>query len=125
VHEEFAMYDVSMRERAQRVTDTVTTLRAAFTGEPFEYRGRIVRVTPAPFSASGPNLLLGGSSEPAARRATRTGQYDVLTPDQLVAELKAAPFPFINLHPLCGGIPPEVAWSSLRLLEHEVIPAFR
>jgi hypothetical protein len=53
-----------------------------------------------------------------------TGQYCVLTPDQFVAELKEAPFPFAFFHPLCGGMPIELAWSSLRLFEHEVLPAF-
>ena len=33
------MFDVPMNERAKRVTETVATLKAAFTGEPFEYRG--------------------------------------------------------------------------------------
>ena len=52
-----------------------------------------------------------------------TGQYRVLTPDQYVAELQAAgPFAFSLFHPLCGGIPPELAWKSLRLYEHEVLP---
>ena len=71
VRDEFAMFDVPMNERAKRVTDVVTTLKAAFTGEPFDYRGRVVRVTPAPFRPGGPAILLGGSSEPAARRAAR------------------------------------------------------
>jgi hypothetical protein len=53
-----------------------------------------------------------------------TGLYDVLTPDEYVAELKAAPLPFALLHPLCGGMPIDLAWSSLRLFEHEVAPAF-
>jgi len=53
-----------------------------------------------------------------------TGQYRVLTPDEMVAELKAAPFPFAMFHPLCGGMPIDLAWSSLRLFEHEVMPAF-
>jgi hypothetical protein len=52
------------------------------------------------------------------------GQYRVLTPDQYVDELRAAPFPFAFFHPLCGGMPIELAWSSLRLFEHEVLPAF-
>jgi hypothetical protein len=26
------------------------------------------------------------------------------------------------LHPLMGGIPPELAWESLHLVEHEVLP---
>lgn len=211
VHEEFEMYGVPMRERAARVTETVRTLKAAFTGEPFDYRGRTVRVTPAPFRPGGPSILLGGSSEAAARRAARiadgflpsvpdvwdfyrdevqrlgrpdpgpspigdnrtvalaedpekgwevmapfflhetnaygawqaqdgvaspyrtvpdaehlraSGQYAVLTPAQLIDELRTAPLPFAFFHPLCGGMPIDVAWSSLRLFEHEVMPAF-
>ena len=52
------------------------------------------------------------------------GAYAVVTPDQYVDELRAAPFPFAMFHPMCGGIPPDLAWSSLRLFEHEVMPAF-
>src|SRR5215831_17312058 len=48
VREEFAMFGVPMNERAMRVTETVDTLKAAFTGEPFSFRGRTVHVTPAP-----------------------------------------------------------------------------
>ena len=211
VREEFAMFDVPMKERAQRVTEVVTTLKSAFAGEPFGYRGRTVRVTPAPFRAGGPSVLLGGSSEPAARRAARIAdgfvpsvpdvweyyrdeigklghpdpgpssvkpnqvvalaedpdegwermapfflhetnaygewqaqddvaapfrtadglaelrhgsQYRVLTPERFVTELKAAATPFTQFHPLCGGMPMELAWSSLRLFEREVLPAF-
>jgi alkanesulfonate monooxygenase SsuD/methylene tetrahydromethanopterin reductase-like flavin-dependent oxidoreductase (luciferase family) len=211
VHEEFAMYGVPMRERPRHVTETIATLRAAFTGEPFEHQGRTVQITPAPYRPGGPALLLGGSSEPAARRAARiadgflpsipavwdyyrdemqqlgrpdpgpspisdnrtvalaedaatgwgqmapyflhemnaygvwqaqddvgspyrvvadldalraSGMYSVLTPAELVAELRAAPFPFAMFHPMCGGTPPELAWTSLRLFETEVMPAF-
>ena len=212
VQREFAMFDVPTSERARRVTEAVATLKAAFTGEPFEHRGRTVQVTPAPFRPGGPGIMLGGSSEAAARRAARIadgflpsvpevwdfyrdevqqlgpprsrpqpdrrepdgragggrraragsrsaptsctrptptapgwrrttapaptarspsidelraqGQYRVLTPDEHVAELQAAPFPFAFFHPLCGGIPPELAWTSLRLFEQDVMPAF-
>src|SRR3954447_23745841 len=56
VREEFAMFGVPMRERVQRVNETVATLRAAFSGEPFEFRGRTVQVTPAPYRESGPGI---------------------------------------------------------------------
>ena len=49
VQEEFEMFGVPRRERAARVTEAVATLKAAFTGEPFEHRGRMVQVTPPPF----------------------------------------------------------------------------
>lgn len=211
VREEFDMFGVPMNERARRVTETVTALKAAFTGQPFEYRGRTVTVTPSPHRTGGPTITLGGSSEQAARRAARiadgflpsvpavwqfyrdevqtlgrpdpgpcpigdnrtvalaedvergwdqlgpyflhemnaygawqaasniaspysqvkdidelraTGAYAVLTPDEYVQELQAMPFAFALLHPMCGGIPPELAWTSLSLLEHEVMPAF-
>ncbi|MER5663068.1 LLM class flavin-dependent oxidoreductase [Streptomyces mirabilis] len=211
VHEEFALFDVPMNERAKRVTEVVTTLKAAFTGEEFTYRGRTVRLTPAPFRPGGPSVSLGGSTEPAARRAARiadgfipsvsevweyyrdevlklgrpdpgpspigrnrvvalaedpnkgweqmapfflhetnaygawraqddlaapfrsvtgtdelreSGQYRVLAPERFVAELKSSPRPFTQFHPLCGGMPMELAWSSLRLFEREVLPAF-
>ena len=191
----------------------VQTFQSAFSGEPFEYRGRTVQVTPAAHGP-GPGLLLGGSSAAAARRAARlgvgflpstgeiweayrsgcaefgrpdpgswlggdtsfihvahdverawqqigrhamheansygkwmaeagiaadqggytefrdldelraTGQYRVLTPSQLVAELQAGgPFASATLHPMMGGIPPAVAWESLHLIQDEVIPA--
>ena len=53
-----------------------------------------------------------------------SGQYCVLTPDQFIEEQKNAVFPFAFFHPLCGGMPIDLAWSSLRLFEHEVMPAF-
>ena len=210
---EFAMFDVPIKERPKRVTEVVNTLKAAFAGEPFEYRGRTVHVTPAPVRAGGPKVIMGGASEPAARRAARIadgfvpseakfwefyrdemqklgkgdpgpgmvgasaqvtalakdvdagwaamGQaflhetnayaawrvaageetpydpfpnvtelraanfYHVVTPDEYIAQLKAAPFAAAQFHPLCGGMPIDAAWSSLKLFETEVLPAFR
>ena len=48
------MFGVPMKERAERVTEIVTTLKAAFSGEPFEYRGRTVQVTPEPLRVGRP-----------------------------------------------------------------------
>ena len=212
VGSEFEMFDMPLSGRAARTTEAVSVLKQAWTGEPFEYRGRTVQVLPTPAQAGGPAISLGGSVEAAARRAARiadgfmpsipelwsfyadectklgkpdpgpylggdtsvihvatdvekgwealapyamhevnaygewaagagiegatgfvrvddadalraTGQYRVVTPQELVAELTAnGPFAFCMLHPLVGGLPPEVAWSSLRLIETEVIP---
>ena len=82
VSDEFAMYGTPMSARGTRVTEVVTTLKAAFRGEPFDYRGRTVRVTPPPFSPGGPAIMMGGSSEAAARRAARIADgFFPTTPD--------------------------------------------
>jgi alkanesulfonate monooxygenase SsuD/methylene tetrahydromethanopterin reductase-like flavin-dependent oxidoreductase (luciferase family) len=46
-------------------------------------------------------------------------RFAVLTPDEAVDHLQRRA---LLLYPLCGGIPPEVAWESLHLVEHEVLP---
>ncbi len=209
---EFAMFGVEPRDRVRRSVDAIAVLRRAWAGEPFDYHGRTVRVTPAPCAPGGPGLLMGGSSAGAARRAARlglgfmptdaatwesyrgetillgrpdpgpyrggdtsfvhlardaeqgwkqiapfalheareygralaaggtgtasgyrpfesvaqlraAGQYRVLRPEELVAELSAPRPRPLAVHPMMGGIPPKIAWESLRLLEQEVIPA--
>jgi alkanesulfonate monooxygenase SsuD/methylene tetrahydromethanopterin reductase-like flavin-dependent oxidoreductase (luciferase family) len=213
VASEFAMFDRDLDDRPRRTVAAVEALRAAWTGEPFEFDGRTVHVTPAPCQPGGPKITMGGSSEVAARRAARhgdgympstpplwehyrdecvrigkpdpgpyigadtsvvhvaqdvergwadfaphalhemnaygewmadagvagvggyepisdldalreTGQYRVLTPAQLTEEIRAkGPYGFTLLHPMVGGLPPDVAWESLRLIEAEVFPA--
>lgn len=210
---EFAMFDRELSERQERMIEMVETLRAAWTGEPFEFRGRSVHVTPAPCQSGGPKITMGGSSEGAARRAARlgdgympsspplwehyrdeaitigkpdpgpytggdtsvvhiaadveagwkefgphalhemnaygewmaeagsarvggyepvtdvdalraTGQYRVVTPAELVDEIRQkGPYGFTIIHPMVGGLPPDIAWTSLRLIESEVLPA--
>ena len=53
--------------------EAIDTMLKAWTGEPFEYRGTTVRVTPRPFTQPHPTLMLGGSSKVAVRRAARFG----------------------------------------------------
>ncbi len=206
VPSEFEMFDVAMSERPRRVIEAVETLRAAWTGEPFEFRGRTVTVRPTPSSADGPTILLGGTSEGAARRAARiadgyvpsdveswefyrdecitlgkpdpgpgretvgaevvvlaedpetawdelgpyflhetnaygrwareagisspysemstieevraSGQYRIVAPAEYKSEMDAAgDSGFVVMHPMLGGIPPELAWRHLHLFE--------
>jgi alkanesulfonate monooxygenase SsuD/methylene tetrahydromethanopterin reductase-like flavin-dependent oxidoreductase (luciferase family) len=210
VAEEFEMFGVPLAERGRRTTELVETLRRAWTAEPFEFRGRAAHVTPAPHQPGGPRLVLGGSSDGAARRAARIGdgyvpvsgdswaayqkemlrlgkadpgphrggmfvttflasdpeatmtqllpyfvhetnaygrwlddagmegpykqrtaeqvrtegQYRVITPEEHAAELRAmGEMAVAFFHPMAGGVPPELAWESLRLYETEVLPA--
>jgi alkanesulfonate monooxygenase SsuD/methylene tetrahydromethanopterin reductase-like flavin-dependent oxidoreductase (luciferase family) len=67
--EEFEMAAVDRRQRGRLLDEYVDVMRRAWTGEPFEWRGRTIRVTPA--SPSPPMILIGGSTEKAARRAAR------------------------------------------------------
>lgn len=210
---EFAMFGRSLSDRARAVTEMVAVLRAAWTGAPFDYRGRQVIVTPRPSQPNGPPIMLGGSSPAAARRAARIGDgflpstadlwepyrtelrilgkpdpgpappgapmflhvarnpdaawkriaphalyemnaygrwaaesgtvtgyapiedaatlramgvYKVVTPEVCAAELKSkGPAALLMLHPLMGGLPPELAWESLRLIESEVLPLLK
>jgi alkanesulfonate monooxygenase SsuD/methylene tetrahydromethanopterin reductase-like flavin-dependent oxidoreductase (luciferase family) len=73
VAREFTMFGVPLSERPKRTSETVRSLRQAWTGETFDFRGRPARVTPRPPSDSGPPISMGGSTEPAARRAARLG----------------------------------------------------
>jgi len=70
---EFDMFGVDRSKRGSLMEDGVKVLRAAWTGEEFEYQGRMVRVTPRPGTEGGPKLILGGSSGAAAKRAVRLG----------------------------------------------------
>ena len=51
--------------------ESLTAMRNAWTGEPFEFEGRSVRVAPKPLTPGGPGMLMGGNSVAAARRAAR------------------------------------------------------
>ena len=85
-HEEFEMAAVDRKRRGSLLEEYVEVMRQAWTGEPFEWRGRTVRVTPAP--ASPPMVLIGGSTEKAAKRAAklRAGFFPAIG-DQRLADI--------------------------------------
>ncbi|MDQ1476442.1 MAG: hypothetical protein QOE62_1671 [Actinomycetota bacterium] len=49
--------------------------------------------------------------------------YKVVTPDDCVGLIRE--HGSLALHPLCGGIPPEIAWESLELVAGKVQPQVR
>ena len=50
------------------------------------------------------------------------GAYRIFTPKEAIDYTRR--HGVLLLHPLCGGLPPEIAWESLELLAAEVLPAF-
>lgn len=208
------MFGRDMRQRGKRMDACLAALKQAWRGEPFEYEGRRVRVTPLPLTPGGPALFMGGNVPEAVRRAARfgmgmltmggnpalgalyeracaeygtkpqlfinpigdtpstcfiardvdegwreigpymlhdaemyaswfremgsitkstapsvealraeNGNYRILTPDQAVARIRQ--HGALMLQPLCGGLPPAIAWRSLELLASEVLPRVR
>jgi alkanesulfonate monooxygenase SsuD/methylene tetrahydromethanopterin reductase-like flavin-dependent oxidoreductase (luciferase family) len=86
--EEYAMFDRAWKGRGKQIEALIETLLQAWTGEPFTYQGRTVRVTPAPMSTPHPMAFYGGVSEAAAKRAARLGlDFFPQTHDQTLAEL--------------------------------------
>jgi alkanesulfonate monooxygenase SsuD/methylene tetrahydromethanopterin reductase-like flavin-dependent oxidoreductase (luciferase family) len=208
--EELAMAGVDRAQRGALLEEYVTVMQKAWSGEPFEWRGRTIRVTPvAPLP---PTIYVGGSTEAAARRAARlglgffpaiddealaelyrrecdsrgirtgpvilprgpgfvhvspdpdrdwerimpyalheattyaswqprgqrstvttnaatpeelkaSGAYRVVTPDQCVELARRGRG--LTLHPLMGGMPPDIGWEGLRLFEQKVLPKLR
>jgi alkanesulfonate monooxygenase SsuD/methylene tetrahydromethanopterin reductase-like flavin-dependent oxidoreductase (luciferase family) len=212
--EEYAMFGRELAARGRRMDACLEALRRAWTGEPFEFEGRRVRVLPRPATPGGPPLLLGGGTAAAVRRAARFGlgmltqgvdpalealyrdecarrgtspgpflnpppdtvtsafvaedpdaawerlgphllhdarayaewlsegsavsrsgaesvaalraeggPYRIFTPDEAVAYVRRRGA--LLLHPLCGGIPPALAWEHLELVAKRVLPALR
>ncbi|MGA2835570.1 MAG: LLM class flavin-dependent oxidoreductase [Acidimicrobiales bacterium] len=211
--EEYDMHAVDFHRRGAIAENHLAVLLRAKSGEPFEFGGRTVRVTPPPVTPGGPVVAWGGGSEAAARRAGRHGlgflaqrgdpalerayrdeseahghepgmcllpeddattalfvaenvdlaweelgphlmhdvtmyaalnegaphsaslsaatsaeelraenaSHRIVTVDEAVA-LARSGTP-LQLHPLIGGLPPEVAWRYLRIVVDQVMPA--
>jgi alkanesulfonate monooxygenase SsuD/methylene tetrahydromethanopterin reductase-like flavin-dependent oxidoreductase (luciferase family) len=209
---EYAASGRDFSARGRRMDDCLSALKRAFSGEPFEFEGRPVRVLPRPATPGGPPLLLGGHSAAAVRRAARfglgvltqgggaslaalyrdecarhgrapgafidppadtvssafvaedverawrrlgphllhdaqmyaawlgesgavtksraasvaelraeQGPYRIFTPEEAVLHVRRSGV--LLMHPLCGGIPPALAWEHLELVAKKVLPA--
>lgn len=59
-------------------------------------------------------------TDPDALRAS--GRYSVTTPLELVERIRVGGrWQVLQFHPMMGGIPPELAWRSLRLFDTEIL----
>ncbi|MFP8881176.1 MAG: LLM class flavin-dependent oxidoreductase [Myxococcota bacterium] len=208
---EYAMFGRDMKTRGRRMETCIETMRTAWRGEPFEFEGRSVCVTPTPLTDGGPPLLMGGGSPAVVDRAARfgmgmiaqggepgleklyrnacerhgtqpglfvnpppdlptsafvaedvdqawselgpyllhdaqmygewmggtkaasgstassvdelreeNGNYRIFSPAEAIAYAKSGGI--LLLHPLCGGLPPEIAWRHLEVVKVKVLP---
>jgi len=53
------------------------------------------------------------------------GRYLVLDPDGMVRQCRDRELRAVSGHPLCGGMPEEPSWESVRLICERVAPALR
>jgi alkanesulfonate monooxygenase SsuD/methylene tetrahydromethanopterin reductase-like flavin-dependent oxidoreductase (luciferase family) len=69
--EEYLQFRVDMKRRPSLMEEAVETLKLAWTGEPFLFRGQQVRILPRPAQRPRPQITMGGASPASARRAAR------------------------------------------------------
>jgi len=71
--EEYASFGKDYAARGALLDECIEVLLKAWSGEPFEWRGRRVHVTPRGFTKPHPPIHAGGQSLAGARRAARFG----------------------------------------------------
>ena len=94
---EFNTFNVPLKERAQRLTESVEIMRRLWTEERVTYRGKIFTLEDLgiglrPQRAGGPPIWIGGVVDAAVRRAARIGDAWLITNfahlDALVPQMK-------------------------------------
>ncbi len=76
----------------------------------------------AAWMEAGASVSRSGADSIDELRASN-GPYRIFTPEQAVEQIRARGM--LLLQPLCGGLPPELAWEQLHLIETRVLPALR
>lgn len=71
VEDDFVAFGKDYHRRGKSMEELIPFLRTAWKGEPFEYRGTTVRVTPKPWQDPMPIYLGGGASRASIERAAR------------------------------------------------------
>jgi alkanesulfonate monooxygenase SsuD/methylene tetrahydromethanopterin reductase-like flavin-dependent oxidoreductase (luciferase family) len=125
--DEYAMFGVDTARRGALMDERLEVLRRALAGERFDWDGRTIEVTPAPFTPGGPVISYGGGTRAAARRAARLGMMFIpqhtdpaLGDAYDVAAVEAGNPPGMCLSPGVGAPTslfvaddPDAAWAEL------------
>jgi alkanesulfonate monooxygenase SsuD/methylene tetrahydromethanopterin reductase-like flavin-dependent oxidoreductase (luciferase family) len=70
---EYEASGIDFHKRGKIADAHLELLLQALKGEPFEYEGRRIHITPGPFTPGGARIAWGGGSAAAAKRAGRLG----------------------------------------------------
>ncbi|MGI9601825.1 MAG: LLM class flavin-dependent oxidoreductase [Acidimicrobiales bacterium] len=70
---EYHLLSREWTRRGKLLDEALEIMLTAWTGEPFEYKGETVQVSPVPVTRPHPTILVGGGSPAAAKRAARFG----------------------------------------------------
>jgi alkanesulfonate monooxygenase SsuD/methylene tetrahydromethanopterin reductase-like flavin-dependent oxidoreductase (luciferase family) len=127
---EFEMFGVALSDRVKLIEEGIAAIKNAWTGEPFEYRGRRARVMPTPVQRPRPAIWLGGSSPAAARRAAHVadhfysgeaGLYDAYRDECLKLGRDPGPFPDIGTGFFVVTDDPDREWERMApYITHEM-----
>jgi alkanesulfonate monooxygenase SsuD/methylene tetrahydromethanopterin reductase-like flavin-dependent oxidoreductase (luciferase family) len=80
--EEFSGFGVDPRTDETRLAALVPVLRDAFGGRPATVDGRVLTITPVPFSRGGPRLMIAAGGEQGAERAARLADMMMVDPTE-------------------------------------------
>jgi probable F420-dependent oxidoreductase len=94
--EEYVSIGIPYTERGQRIADGIAAVRALWTESPATYHGRFydfakVHSDPKPAQPGGVPILIGGSTDVAARRAGRLGDGffpHAISPDEFAKRIE-------------------------------------
>ncbi|NNL66590.1 MAG: LLM class flavin-dependent oxidoreductase [Myxococcales bacterium] len=70
---EYEMFGKDWDGRGKLFDECLEALQQAWSGEPFEWQGRTIRLSPVPATKPHPPVFVGGMAKNAARRAARFG----------------------------------------------------
>ena len=80
--EEFEGFGIEPTTDLRRLEALVPVLRAAFEGRAADVDGRRVHITPAPFTAAGPRLMIAADGEHGAARSGRLADMLMVDPTE-------------------------------------------
>ena len=89
---EFTAFNMSLRERAPRLEESIALMRRLWTGEKVTHKGRFYQVENEaiglkPVREGGPPIWMAGTAEAAIRRAARMAEAWMIVPSTPLAQL--------------------------------------